>query len=46
MDGYAQVERIYEAADVRDRADSDVFETGHRYHGAKAFAWRERWLLG
>jgi hypothetical protein len=46
MEAYAQIERIYEAAGVRDRLDLDVFETGHSYHGAKAFDWMERWLLG
>lgn len=45
MEAYAQIERIYEAAGVRDRLDLDVFETGHRYHGAKAFDWFDRWLL-
>ncbi len=45
MEAYAQIERIYEAAGVRDRLDLDVFETGHKYHGAKAFDWFDRWLL-
>ncbi|MFP4249348.1 MAG: alpha/beta hydrolase family protein [Armatimonadota bacterium] len=45
MEGYAQIERVYEAAQARDRLDLDVFETGHKYHGAKAFDWFDRWLL-
>lgn len=45
MEAWAQIERIYEAAGTRDRLDIDVFETGHRYHGAKAFDWMQRWLL-
>jgi pimeloyl-ACP methyl ester carboxylesterase len=45
MEAYAQIERIYEAADARDRLDLDVFETGHKYHGARAFDWFDRWLL-
>ncbi len=45
MEAYAQIERIYEAAGVRERLDLDVFETGHKYHGVKAFDWFDRWLL-
>ncbi len=45
MDAYAQVERTYRAAGARDHLDIDVFETGHAYHGAKAFDWFDRWLL-
>jgi len=45
MEAYAEIERIYEAAGARDRLDLDVFETGHKYHGAKAFDWFDRWLL-
>ncbi len=45
MEAYAQIERIYEAAGVRDRLDLDVFESGHQYHGARAFDWFDRWLL-
>ncbi len=45
MEAWAQIERIYEAAGARDRLDIDVFETGHTYHGAKAFDWFDRWLL-
>lgn len=44
MEAWAQIERIYEAAGARDRLDLDVFESGHRYHGAKAFDWFDRWL--
>jgi hypothetical protein len=45
MEAYAQIERIYEAAGALDRLDLDVFETGHKYHGARAFDWFDRWLL-
>ncbi len=46
MDAWAQIERYYRAAGARDRLDLDVFESGHIYHGAKAFDWFDRWLLG
>ncbi|MGI5818193.1 MAG: alpha/beta hydrolase family protein [Armatimonadota bacterium] len=44
MEAYAEIERIYEAAGARGRLDLDVFESGHRYHGARAFDWFDRWL--
>ena len=40
------VRAVVEAAGVRDRLDLDVFETGHKYSGAKAYDWFDRWLLG
>ncbi|MEA3401132.1 MAG: alpha/beta hydrolase family protein [Armatimonadota bacterium] len=46
MEAYAQIERIYRAANARNRLDLDVFESGHIYHGAKAFDWFDHWLLG
>ncbi len=46
MDAWAQIERYYRAARARERLDIDVFETGHIYHGARAFDWFDRWLLG
>lgn len=45
MEAYAQIERIYRAAGARERLDIDIFETGHVYHGTKAFEWFDRWLL-
>lgn len=45
MEAWAQIERIYRAADARERLDIDIFETGHVYHGAQAFDWMDRWLL-
>lgn len=43
---YSEIERIYEAAGARDRLDIDVFESGHRFSGRKAFDWLDKWLLG
>jgi pimeloyl-ACP methyl ester carboxylesterase len=45
MEAFAQIERVYEAAGARDRLELDVFESGHRYHGTRAFDWFDRWLL-
>ncbi len=44
-EAYHQIQRIYAAAGVPERLDLDIFETGHRYNGAKAFDWFHRWLL-
>ena len=44
-EAYHQIERVYAAAGVPERLDLDIFETGHRYNGAKAFDWFRRWLL-
>ncbi len=44
-EAYHQIQRIYQAAGVPDRLDLDIFETGHRYSGVKAFGWFQRWLL-
>ncbi len=45
MEAYAQIQRVYRAARAEDRLDIDVFETGHIYHGARAFNWFDHWLL-
>lgn len=41
---YADVERIYAAADAADRLDLDLHPGGHAFSGAKAFDWFARWL--
>lgn len=45
-EAYSEIERIYEGAGARDRLDIDIFESGHRFSGRKAFDWLDRWLLG
>ena len=45
MDAYSQIQCVYRAAGVPERLDIDIFESGHKYSGAKAFDWFERWLL-
>ncbi|HJN19034.1 MAG TPA: acetylxylan esterase, partial [Armatimonadota bacterium] len=44
-EAYSEIERVYGAAEAPERLDIDIFETGHRYNGAKAFDWFERWLV-
>jgi len=41
---YDKLAQLYETLGVRERLDIDVFEGGHRYSGAKAYDWFDRWL--
>ena len=44
QDAYARVADTYRLVGVADRLDLDPFPGGHRFSGAKAFAWMDRWL--
>jgi dienelactone hydrolase len=39
-----ELSRIYAAFDAPERLDADFFEGEHRWSGAKAYDWLERWL--
>jgi dienelactone hydrolase len=39
-----QTRRTYAAMEAPDRFDVDLFTGGHRWSGAKSFAWMDRWL--
>ena len=39
-----KVRAAYEALGIGDRFDVDEFDGGHRFNGAKAFDWFEKWL--
>ena len=41
---FSHIARLYAALDATDRCDHDVFEGGHKFHGALAFDWIKRWL--
>jgi len=41
---WREVEKIFEAAGVRDRLELDLFEGGHRWGGSKSVAFFRRWL--
>ena len=40
----ADLRRIYEQFDAADRVETDYFEGGHRWSGAKAYAWLQKEL--
>jgi dienelactone hydrolase len=40
----SKVREAYELLGVADRFDIDEFDGGHRFNGAKAFDWFDRWL--
>ena len=44
MSCWKDVERIYEAAGVRDRLELDLFEGGHQWGGNKSLAFFNKWL--
>ena len=43
-DSFAQLERVYEHLDARDRLDHDVFDGDHQWHGTRAHTFLDRWL--
>ena len=43
---YAEVEKIYEAAGVKDRLELDLFEGEHSFAGNKAFGFFDKYLKG
>jgi hypothetical protein len=44
MSCWRDVEKIYEAAGVRDRLELDLFEGGHQWGGNKSLAFFNKWL--
>jgi dienelactone hydrolase len=44
MSCFREVEKIYEAAAVRDRLELDLFEGGHRWGGNLSLQFFRRWL--
>lgn len=44
-EAFAAVKSAYEQLGFADRVDFDLFEGGHKFSGAKAFDWVDRWLL-
>jgi dienelactone hydrolase len=41
---YQRVKRLYEKLGIPKRVDMDLFEGGHKWSGAKAYDWVDRWL--
>lgn len=41
---YQRLARIYKAAGCPERIDKDVHPNDHKWSGAKAWAWLEKWL--
>ncbi|MBW3622946.1 MAG: alpha/beta fold hydrolase [Armatimonadetes bacterium] len=41
---FARVKRLYERLGAPEKVDLDLFEGGHRWNGAKAYEWVDRWL--
>jgi dienelactone hydrolase len=46
MSCFREVERVYEAAGVRDRLELDLFEGGHQWGGNKSVEFFRKWLGG
>ena len=44
MSCWREVEKIYQAAGVRDRLELDLFEGGHQWGGNKSLAFFNKWL--
>jgi len=44
LKAFATLERVYEAAGVRDRLDIDCFDGHHEWSGRKAWAFLKKWL--
>jgi dienelactone hydrolase len=41
---YERVRRLYEKLGIPERVEMDLFEGGHKWSGAKAYDWIDRWL--
>ena len=46
MSCFREVEKIFDAAGVRDRLELDLFEGGHQWGGNKSVEFFRRWLGG
>src|SRR5205814_2790836 len=44
MSCFREVEKIYDAAGVREHLELDLFEGGHRWGGNKSFEFFRKWL--
>lgn len=44
LEQYAVTRRAYELLAVPDRLAIDVFDGGHKWHGALSFDWLDKWL--
>jgi cephalosporin-C deacetylase-like acetyl esterase len=44
-EAFAAVKSAYEQLGFSDRVDFDLFEGGHKFSGAKAFDWVDKWLI-
>lgn len=45
-DAMSKLRRVYEHMEAGDRLVHDVFEGGHQWHGAEAYGFLDRWLVG
>lgn len=40
----AITQRVYDLLGVPDRLETDYFDGGHEWHGAKVYDWLDKWL--
>lgn len=41
---YKKVQKVYDVLKIPDKVDIDMFKGDHKFSGAKAFDWFEKWL--